>query len=202
LVLQRSNEKFRHEGATFVLSSFNMVAENYRFQQSDESAAMASFTAAVTSALENWFVKGHCGGLRQLTIPTLSEEGFFRTFMDAVVQFGLRVESLAARRSTRRPPTEKWLVSLDTWRKINASCRKLRAFDWRWSLSPTLFPRVRRLRETLALSTNTAWTYERFDPETGPALGAPAFRAGYGPLARDTRRLAGMPCSDHAGRRC
>ncbi|KAG6609133.1 Interferon-induced GTP-binding protein Mx [Phytophthora cinnamomi] len=89
----------------------------------------------LTAALERWFVRGHCGGLRQLVIPhipALSNE-----FLTAVSRFCPNVEILDGWKLTYVSDgwgavlcDEEWRVSIDVWEKFCANCSDLREFNW------------------------------------------------------------------------
>ncbi|GMF27724.1 unnamed protein product [Phytophthora fragariaefolia] len=89
----------------------------------------------LTAALERWFVRGHCGGLRQLVIPHIPS--LSNQFLSAVSRFCPNVEILDGWKLTYVSDgwgavlcDEEWRVSIDVWEKFCASCTDLREFNW------------------------------------------------------------------------
>ncbi|KAE9340054.1 hypothetical protein PR003_g10707 [Phytophthora rubi] len=89
----------------------------------------------LTAALERWFVRGHCGGLRQLVIPHIP--ALSNQFLTAVSRFCPNVEILDGWKLTYVSDgwgavlcDEEWRVSLDVWETFCANCSDLREFNW------------------------------------------------------------------------
>lgn len=89
----------------------------------------------LTAALERWFMRGHCGGLRQLVIPHIP--ALSNQFLTAVSKFCPNVEILDGWKLTYVSDgwgavlcDEEWRVSIDVWEKFCANCSDLREFNW------------------------------------------------------------------------
>ncbi|GMF18315.1 unnamed protein product [Phytophthora lilii] len=89
----------------------------------------------LSAALERWFVRGYCGGLRQLVIPHIP--ALSNQFLTAVTRFCPNVEILDGWKLTYVSDgwgavlcDEEWRVSLETWEKFCSGCSDLREFNW------------------------------------------------------------------------
>ncbi|EEY61918.1 uncharacterized protein PITG_13891 [Phytophthora infestans T30-4] len=89
----------------------------------------------LSAALERWFVRGHCGGLRQLVIPHIP--ALSNQFLTAVARFCPNVEILDGWKLTYVNDgwgaalcDEEWRVSLDIWGNFCSQCSDLREFNW------------------------------------------------------------------------
>ncbi|KAG7376875.1 hypothetical protein PHYPSEUDO_012640 [Phytophthora pseudosyringae] len=89
----------------------------------------------LSAALERWFVRGHCGGLRQLVIPHIP--ALSNQFLTAVTRFCPKVEILDGWKLTYVSDgwgavlcDEEWRVSLEVWEKFCTQCEGLREFNW------------------------------------------------------------------------
>ncbi|ETM45609.1 hypothetical protein L914_09377 [Phytophthora nicotianae] len=89
----------------------------------------------LSAALERWFVRGPCGGLRQLVIPHIP--ALSNQFLTAVTRFCPNVEILDGWKLTYVNDgwgaalcDEEWRVSLDIWEKFCNQCSHLREFNW------------------------------------------------------------------------
>ncbi|GMF19893.1 unnamed protein product [Phytophthora lilii] len=157
-------------------------------------------------AMERWHLKGKCGGLKQLTVPTREEEDRFRTstnFIEDVIEFCPNVKYLdgynhAIDEMNDVTCEEKWMISLDTWEKFNKTCTNLR--DFHWAVVPFADPffrvfgkYVKPNLKKLGLTSNLSWDlndYFKMDGETGVRSEKP----GYGLLANDVvSMLKGCP---------
>jgi hypothetical protein len=157
-------------------------------------------------ALQRWHMKGKCGGLKQLTVPTREEENRFQTstaFIEHVVEFCPNVEyldgyNLAVDDMNDVTCAEKWMISLETWEKFNQTCTNLR--DFHWVVVPFADPFFRVFGEhvkpklkKLALTSNVSWDWADYFKRDGET-GLPTEKPGYGVLANDvTALLKGCP---------
>jgi hypothetical protein len=89
----------------------------------------------LAAALERWFVRGHCGGLRQLVIPHIP--ALSNQFLTAVTCFCPSVEILDGWKLTYVSDgwgavlcDEEWRVSTDVWETFCRQCSDLREFNW------------------------------------------------------------------------
>ncbi|KAG3118966.1 hypothetical protein PI124_g3066 [Phytophthora idaei] len=89
----------------------------------------------LSAALERWFVRGHCGGLRQLVIPHIP--ALSNQFLTAITRFCPNVEILDGWKLTYINDgwgaalcDEEWRVSLDIWERFCTQCSDLREFNW------------------------------------------------------------------------
>ncbi|KAF1785313.1 Leucine-rich repeat domain, L domain-like [Phytophthora cactorum] len=90
----------------------------------------------LSAALERWFVRGHCGGLRQLVIPHIP--ALSNQFLTAITRFCPNVEILDGWKLTYVNDgwgaalcDEEWRVSLDIWEKFCTQCSDLHlSFDF------------------------------------------------------------------------
>ncbi|KAL3666987.1 hypothetical protein V7S43_007932 [Phytophthora oleae] len=89
----------------------------------------------LSAALERWFVRGHCGGLRQLVIPHIP--ALSNQYLSAVTRFCPNVEVLDGWKLTYVSDgwgavlcDEEWRVSLEVWENFCRQCADLREFNW------------------------------------------------------------------------
>ncbi|KAE8888897.1 hypothetical protein PF007_g10240 [Phytophthora fragariae] len=170
-------------------------------------AAIQRLMKVLRESMERWHLKGKCGGLKQLAVPTREEEDRFRTstaFIEDVIEFCPNVEYLdgythAIDEMNDVTCEEKWMISLDTWEKFNRTCTNLR--DFNWAVVPFADPFFRVFREhvkprmkKLVLTSNLSWNWGNYFKMDG-AAGVPGeARPGYGLLATDVAAvLKGCP---------
>uniref|UniRef100_H3GMZ4 F-box domain-containing protein n=1 Tax=Phytophthora ramorum TaxID=164328 RepID=H3GMZ4_PHYRM len=87
-----------------------------------DCAAVRMMMQVLRGAMERWHLKGRCGGLKQLTVPSREEEDRLRTstaFINDVIEFCPNVEYLdgyyyATDEMNDVTCEEKWMISLDT----------------------------------------------------------------------------------------
>lgn len=80
----------------------------------------------------------HWRGLRQLTVPSRTERDKLRStreFLEHVMQFCPDVELLDGHKQSLREMDrltchDQWIVPLELWERFNATCTKLREFNW------------------------------------------------------------------------
>jgi len=89
-------------------------------------------------ALKSWRVAGNLGGLRHLSVPTHTAEDSFRAseeFFKNVVTNCPQVEVLDGYKMSlftgdRLTCEDAWLLSVQDWKRFNATCTNLREFNW------------------------------------------------------------------------
>lgn len=125
-------------------------------------------------AMEKWYERGSCGGLRQLTVPTRNEVERFRSsseVLDSVMKFCPMIEYLdgcekvVAYGDAQRD--EMWAISSETWEAFNAKCTNLRKFSWAVVPFADLFFRVfgqhvKPQLKKLSFLANRWWDYHRY----------------------------------------
>ncbi|KUF80570.1 hypothetical protein AM587_10011217 [Phytophthora nicotianae] len=171
-----------------------------RKQDMDErvnSAVIGKMTKVLRGAMERWHLKGKCGGLKQLTVPTREEEDKVRTstrFIEDVIAFCPNVKFLdgyshALDEMNDVTCEEKWMISVETWEKFNKTCTKLREFHW--VVVPFADPffrvfgdHVKPNLKKLTLTSNLSWDREEYFTRDA-SLGLPTEKPGYGLLASD-----------------
>ncbi|KAK1948485.1 hypothetical protein P3T76_000774 [Phytophthora citrophthora] len=164
-------------------------------------AAIERVVKVVRKAMQRWYLKGKCGGLKQLTMPTREEENRFQTstkFIEDVIEFCPNVEYLDGYRYAVDDLNdvscdEEWMISLETWILFNKTCKNLR--DFYWVVVPFADPFFRVFGEhikpnlkKLKLTSNLTWDYEHYFKQDGSA-GLLTEKPGYGLLATDVAAL-------------
>ncbi|KAL3673869.1 hypothetical protein V7S43_001556 [Phytophthora oleae] len=164
-------------------------------------AAIERVVKVVRDAMQRWYLKGKCGGLKQLTMPTREEENRFQTstrFIEDVIEFCPNMEYLdgykyAVDELNDVSCEEKWAISLETWRLFNKTCKNLR--DFRWVVVPFADPFFRVFGEhvkpnlkKLQLTSNLSWDYNDYFKHDG-STGYLTEKPGYGLLANDVVAL-------------
>ncbi|KAE8901956.1 hypothetical protein PF002_g10416 [Phytophthora fragariae] len=152
------------------------------------------------SAMETWYVKGRCGGLQLLALPSCKEKNSlpFRSskyLFDALARFCPGIEYVAKHQLINLLRTDyyddKWALSLETWKTFNASCTALKTSHWRVVPFADPFFRVfgyhvKPQLKTLAIWSNPTWNYKRCLQELeGSTLAEARECPGYGVLATD-----------------
>ncbi|CAH0513986.1 unnamed protein product [Peronospora belbahrii] len=156
---------------------------------------------ATRGAMQRLYMKGTCGGLKQLTVPTMNEQHRFRSstkFIEDVIAFCPNVEYLdgynhAIDEMNGVTCGEKWIISLDTWERFNKTCTNLHSFDW--AVVPFADPFFRvfgehvkpRLKK-LTLTLNLSWDWNDYF-NTDQISDIPFEKSGYGLLAKDVALL-------------
>ncbi|KAG7396623.1 hypothetical protein PHYBOEH_001997 [Phytophthora boehmeriae] len=170
-------------------------------KQTTKGSAIEKLMTTLYAALERWYVKGGRGGIRQLTVPTRNDAQRFRSstkFIEAVTRFCPNIEYLDGSKlvldsmdSVRC--TDKWVISLDTWERLNANCSGLRVFDW--TVVPFADPYFRvfsaypkpQLKE-LNVCANLWWNWKEYFSAIGDTAASADIKTGkpgYGRRARD-----------------
>ncbi|CAI5728367.1 unnamed protein product [Peronospora destructor] len=152
-------------------------------------------------AMERWYRKGTCGGLKQLTVPTREEQDRFHSstrFIEDVIEFCPNVEFLdgynhAIDEIDDVTYGEQWMISLNTWEKFNKTCTNLRGFHW--AVVPFADPFFRVFGEhvkpkltKLTLTSNLSWDWDAYFGRDD-ITGSPFEKPGYGFLANDVVAL-------------
>ncbi|KAG1702441.1 hypothetical protein DVH05_009391 [Phytophthora capsici] len=127
------------------------------------------------ATLEQIYVKGNRGGLKQLTVPTRNDGERHRSseeFLENVVKFCPNVEYLdgtikACHSYDRARCEDQWMVSLKMWEEFNKTCTKLRSFHL--TAVPFADPFFRAFSETpkpqlenLTISANLLWSWKEY----------------------------------------
>jgi len=175
---------------------------------------------ALYSAMKTWKTGGHGAGLLHLKVPTRNNKEKFRAsteFFHNVMAYCPDVEYLDGFKdslSTRDTLTCKdaWLLTLEDWERLNATCTKLREFDW--VVAPFGDPFFRAFGEhtkpqlkQLSFSVNMHWKWRWYFYDSSRAAGALpdedweeegyCERSGFGVLATDPgAALKGCPKLD------
>ena len=164
-------------------------------------AAIDRVMKALRAAMQMWYRKGTCGGLKQLTVPTREEQDRFHSstrFIEDVIEFCPNIEYLdgyshAIDEVDDVTCGEQWMISLDTWEKFNKTCTNLRGFHW--AVVPFADPFFRVFGEhvkpkltTLTLTSNLSWDWDDYF-ERDDITGIPFEKPGYGFLANDVVAL-------------
>lgn len=140
-----------------------------------KGAEIKQVMAALYAGMERWYTLGGHGGLRQLTLPTRDEADRYRSsteFLENMTLFCPNIEYLDGPDSAYidcNPGKceDRWVVSLETWRKFNATCTKLREFFW--AALPFADPFFRVFGEhpkpqlkKLIISPNLLWDWDEY----------------------------------------
>ncbi|POM78804.1 Hypothetical protein PHPALM_3626 [Phytophthora palmivora] len=164
-------------------------------------AAIRQVMKVLRNAMERWHSKGKCGGLKQLSVPTREEEDRIQTsttFIEDVIKFCPNVEYLdgynhAIDEMNDVVCEEKWMISLETWKKFNKTCMNLREFHW--AVVPFADPFFRVFGDfvkpnlkKLVLTSNLLWDFGEYF-KRNDSTGLPIEKPGYGLLANDVVAL-------------
>lgn len=122
--------------ATHCLNLEKLVLPSEQFRGGDDQIQVV--LEKLYGALKKWQMQGNCGGLRHLTVPTRNRKERFRAskeFFENVVANCPEVEFLDGYKESlskwdRLTCREAWLLTLEDWERFNATCTKLREFDW------------------------------------------------------------------------
>ncbi|KAE8901947.1 hypothetical protein PF005_g7079 [Phytophthora fragariae] len=150
--------------------------------------------------METWHVKGHCGGLKLLVLPSGKDQDDLpfrssKNLFDALVRFCPGIEYVVKHQLINLVEDDyyedKWALSLETWKTFNASCTALKTFHWR--AVPFADPffhvfgdHVKPQLKTLTVWSNPTWNYKLYLREfEGSTLAEARECPGYGVLATD-----------------
>ncbi|GMG18232.1 unnamed protein product [Phytophthora fragariaefolia] len=107
------------------------------FYDPDGRLEMENLASALLEAIQRWYSKGYCGGLRQLTVPYYPEEDLFRhstELFHSIVKYcpGIEYLDVCDSNNTGTEPLrgDKWSMTLETWNMFNASCSSLKQFSF------------------------------------------------------------------------
>ncbi|TDH64819.1 hypothetical protein CCR75_006654 [Bremia lactucae] len=152
---------------------FLILPKKQNFGVTDNCKAIARLMEALKYAMARWYLKGKCGGLKQLTVPTREKTDTFRNstkFIEGVIEFCPNVWYLDGYKDTIDELNdvacdEKWMISLETWENFNKSCTHLREFNW--ILVPFTDPffqmfgkYVKPNLKILSLTPNMSWGWD------------------------------------------
>eukprot|EP00644_Phytophthora_capsici_P005866 jgi/Phyca11/538968/estExt2_Genewise1Plus.C_PHYCAscaffold_20725 len=188
-------------------AKYCLQVEMLHLPKKQDVNAMVNCTAiervvkVVRDAMQRWYLKGKCGGLKQLTMPTREEENRFQTstrFIEDLIDFCPNMEYLDGYKWCVDEVNdvacdEKWVISLETWRHFNKTFKNLR--DFHWVVVPFADPFFRIFGEyvkpnlrKLQLTSNLSWDYEDYFKQDG-LTGILTEKPGYGVLANDVVAL-------------
>ncbi|KAF4037512.1 hypothetical protein GN244_ATG10246 [Phytophthora infestans] len=173
------------------------------------------------TAMKRWRLQGTRGGLRHLKVPLrFYHREKFKTskeFFDNVVENCPNVEYLDGYKASLSKIdaltcSDTWLLMLEDWEKLNATCTRLREFDW--VVVPFADPYfrvfgqfVKPQMKKLTFGVNMYWNWRRYFYECSKAAGVTpdddwddddfCNRQGYGLDATDpAAALKGCPLLD------
>ncbi|EGZ14280.1 hypothetical protein PHYSODRAFT_317045 [Phytophthora sojae] len=146
---------------------------------------------ALCSAMKTWCVRGRRGGLKQLTLPSCPKQEHMpfrnsKCLFDALAQYCPGIKFVVKHHLINFFEADyyddKWAISLETWRKFNASCTALTQFHWQVVPFADSFFRLK----TLTIWSNPTWEYKRHMRELdGSNVNGARSCPGYGVLATD-----------------
>ncbi|KAG7398326.1 hypothetical protein PHYBOEH_011321 [Phytophthora boehmeriae] len=169
-----------------------------------DTAAVSRAMDAMSDAVKRWHLKGKCGGLKQLSVPTRNEVDRFRTsttFIEDVIRYCPNVEyldgySFAVDDVGEIECAEMWVISLGTWKAFNETCTNLREFHWAvMPFADTFFrvfgEHVKPQLTSLSLTCNLSWDWQEYwrSTDTTGTSKVDDRKHGYGALSCDVGAL-------------
>ncbi|KAF4135606.1 hypothetical protein GN958_ATG15198 [Phytophthora infestans] len=151
--------------------------------------------------LKQLHLNGTRGGLRQLTVPTRNDAERHQSseeFLENVAKYCPKVEHLDGSEKSFHDYEgvrceDKWMVSLDSWKKFNKACTGLREFHFAPVPFADPFFRVfganpKPQLETLSVTANLLWSWKEYLQVCGAAT-AEAIQECYGQHAKDVATI-------------
>lgn len=182
-------------------------------QNVDADREIEPVMAALYEAMRQWRSRGDRSGLRQLSIPSRTERDRLQStqeFLEHVIEHCPNIEYLDGykqllRGMDRLTCHDQWVLTLPLWQRFNASCTKLKEFNW--VVVPFADPFFKVFGEhikpelsTLVFSVNMLWDWAAYFRECGEGGRVNVYpdgacrRAGYGSKATDaSAALKGCP---------